>query len=51
MVMEELSPLLAYKLSEIYAWEIDFFSLRNGDSFQMIYEKKYIDDTYRCHKI
>ncbi|NGP76750.1 peptidoglycan DD-metalloendopeptidase family protein [Balneolaceae bacterium YR4-1] len=46
MVMEELSPLLAYKLSEIYAWEIDFFSLRNGDSFQMIYEKKYIDDTF-----
>lgn len=46
MVEEELSPLLAYKLSEIYAWEIDFFSLRNGDSFRMIYEKKYIDDTF-----
>lgn len=46
MVKEELSPLLAYKLSEIYAWEIDFFSLRNGDRFQIIYEKKYIDDTF-----
>lgn len=46
MVREELSPLLAYKLSEIYAWEIDFFSLRNGDRFHIVYEKKYIDDTF-----
>lgn len=46
MVKEGLSPLLAYKLSEIYAWEIDFFSLRSGDSFRIVYEKKYIDDTF-----
>lgn len=46
MVEEGLSPLLAYKLSEIYAWEIDFFSLRSGDSFKMVYEKKFIDDTF-----
>lgn len=46
MVEEGLSPLLAYKLSEIYAWEIDFFGLRSGDSFKMVYEKKFIDDTF-----
>ncbi len=46
MVKEGLSPLLAYKLSEIYAWEIDFFSLRSGDSFKIVYEKKFIDDTF-----
>lgn len=46
MVEQKLSPLLAYKLSEIYAWEIDFFSLRSGDSFQIVYEKKYIEDTF-----
>lgn len=46
MVQENLSPVLAYKLSEIYAWEIDFFSLRSGDHFKMVYEKKYIDDTF-----
>lgn len=46
MVKEELSPMLAYKLSEIYAWEIDFFSLRSGDRFKMVYEKKFIDDTF-----
>lgn len=46
MVSKDLSPLLAYKLSEIYAWEIDFFSLRSGDSFKMVYEKKFIDDEF-----
>ena len=46
MVREELSPLLAYKLSEIYAWEIDFFTLRSGDRFNIVYEKKFIDDTF-----
>jgi murein DD-endopeptidase MepM/ murein hydrolase activator NlpD len=43
MQKEGLSPLLAYKLSEIYAWEIDFYQLRDGDNFRILYEKKYID--------
>lgn len=46
MVKEGLSPMLAYKLSEIYAWEIDFFSLRSGDRFKMVYEKKFIDGKF-----
>lgn len=46
MVKEGLSPLLAYELSEIYAWEIDFFGLRSGDRFRMVYEKKFIDDNF-----
>lgn len=43
---EELSPMLAYKLSEIYAWEIDFFSLRSGDRFRMVYEERYINGEF-----
>lgn len=43
MQNEGLSPLLAYKLSDIYAWEIDFYRLRSGDNFKVLYEKKYID--------
>lgn len=46
MMAEDLSPLLANKLSEIYAWEIDFFSLRKGDSFKVYYEQKYVDGTF-----
>lgn len=33
------SPLLALKLSDIYAWTIDFFSLQRGDSFRVVYEE------------
>lgn len=33
------SPLLALKLSDIYAWTIDFFGLQKGDSFKVIYDE------------
>lgn len=33
------SPLLALKLSDIYAWSIDFFGLQRGDSFKAVYEE------------
>lgn len=33
-----VSPILALKLSEIYAWSIDFFGLQKGDSFKALYE-------------
>lgn len=35
--------LLALKLSDIYAWTIDFFALQKGDSFKAVYEKMYCD--------
>ena len=33
------TPLLALKLSDIYAWSIDFFALQKGDSFKALYEE------------
>jgi hypothetical protein len=33
-----VSPLLALKLSDIYSWTIDFFGLRKGDSFRVLYD-------------
>ncbi len=35
-------PLLALRLSEVFAWQIDFFRLRAGDTFRLIYEKRAI---------
>lgn len=46
MMDKGLSPLLANKLSEIYAWEIDFFGLRKGDYFKLYYEQKFVDDEF-----
>ncbi|MFP4019039.1 MAG: M23 family metallopeptidase [Bacteroidales bacterium] len=45
MQENDLNPLLAIELSEMYAWTIDFFGLDEGDSFKVIYEEEYIDST------
>lgn len=39
------SPLLALKISDVYAWQIDFFDIKAGDSFKVIYNEAFIDDT------
>ncbi len=41
-----LNPLLALKLSDIYAWSIDFFGLQKGDSFIAIYDELYAGDKF-----
>ena len=43
MMAGGLHPSLAIKLSEIYAWTVDFFGLQKGDSFKVIYEELFID--------
>lgn len=40
------SPLLALRLSDIYAWSIDFFGLRRGDSFYVVYDELYVGDKF-----
>ncbi len=35
---------LAIKLSEIFAWQIDFYRIQKGDNFKVIYEEKYVND-------
>jgi hypothetical protein len=38
-----LHPSLVFKLSEIFAWTVDFFGLQKGDSFKVIYEELFIE--------
>lgn len=40
------SPLLAYEMSDIFAWQIDFFRLRKGDSFRVLHENRYVEDEF-----
>jgi len=42
---EGLNGYLAYEMSDIYAWTIDFFRLQKNDKFKLIYEQLYINDT------
>jgi murein DD-endopeptidase MepM/ murein hydrolase activator NlpD len=38
---------LAILLEEIFAWDIDFYAdIREGDSFKIIFEKKYLDGEF-----
>ena len=37
--------VMTIKLSEVYAWTIDFFRLDAGDKFKIIYDERYINDT------
>lgn len=40
-----ISPLVAYDLSDIYAWTIDFFRLEKGDRFKIVFTEKYVSDS------
>jgi len=42
----EATPELAIKLSEIFAWQIDFYHLQKGDNFKVIYDELYVDDKF-----
>ena len=46
MLDNELDPMLAFELSEIYAWSIDFFGLQKGDGFKVCYKEQYVDSNY-----
>ena len=38
-----VNPTLAFDLSEVFAWQIDFYRIRKGDRFDVVYEEKQID--------
>jgi murein DD-endopeptidase MepM/ murein hydrolase activator NlpD len=39
----EADPALLYRLSDIYAWTVDFHHLQKQDRFQVVYQEKWID--------
>lgn len=42
LVNKDGHPLLALRLSEVFAWQIDFFRLRRGDEFRLVYEERSV---------
>lgn len=38
-----VNALLANRLAEVYAWEIDFYRLQKGDSYTVAFEERYVD--------
>lgn len=40
-----VNPLLAMKIADVYAWQIDFYDVKEGDAYRVLYDVAYIDDT------
>lgn len=40
------SEKLALKLSEVFAWQIDFYRIQKGDSFKVIFEEQFVDGEF-----
>ena len=40
---EESSPQLVNKLVDVFAWQVDFFRIANGDKFKIIFEEEVVD--------
>jgi len=46
LMESDASPELAIKLSQIFAWQIDFYHIQKGDNFKVIYEELFVDDEF-----
>lgn len=44
LLAQGASPVLANELSEVYAWQIDFYRIQRGDHFRIIYDEIYVGD-------
>ncbi len=44
LVDHNASPALANRLSEVFAWQIDFYRIQRGDFFKIVYDQAYIAD-------
>lgn len=40
---KESDPQLAYALADVFAWQVDFYRIRKGDSYKVLYEEKMIN--------
>ena len=38
------NPMLAIELSEIFAWQVDFYRIMNGDHFSVVYEEEFVGE-------
>ncbi len=44
LVERDVDPTLAVSLSEVFAWQIDFFRIQKGDSFNVVFDERTVGD-------
>lgn len=45
LLEQDVDPLLAVALSEVFAWQIDFYRIQKGDAFSVTYETRSVAGT------
>lgn len=43
---QDLSPALLVEFTKLFAWSVDFFDVKKGDYYKVIYDAKYVDDEF-----
>jgi murein DD-endopeptidase MepM/ murein hydrolase activator NlpD len=43
LVDQGADPALAVELSEVFAWQVDFYRIQRGDAFSVIYDERLVD--------
>lgn len=41
---QDVNPMLAIELSEVFAWQVDFYRIMKGDHFSVIYDEEFVGD-------
>ena len=41
---QNTNPLVAIELSEIFAWQIDFYRIMKGDQFSVVFKEEFVGD-------
>lgn len=41
-----VNPTLAIELSEVFAWQINFYGIQKGDRFRVFYKEAYVDSQF-----
>ena len=44
LIDQDVHPTVANRMSEVFAWQIDFSRLQKGDSFRILFEEQYVGD-------
>ena len=44
LLEQQANPMVAIELSEVLAWQVDFYRIMKGDAFHLIYEEEFIDE-------
>ena len=44
LVGQDIHPIVANRMADVFAWQIDFSRLQKGDSFRILFEEEYVGD-------